>query len=328
MPNQITMDFVGQSKDLETSFDRVGNSSKQMGDKVATSGEGFDRAGEAADGAEGKAQGFSDTLTGVADIGGGTAQIMKGNLFEGFVQAGQGAADLAGGMAEFLIPALKASKVGTLAKAAADKVAAAASKVWAGAQWLMNTALLASPITWIVLGIGLLIGAIILIATKTDWFQRGWKAAWGWIKKAASNTWDYIKKIPGWLGTAFSRVADVITAPFRAAFNGIAYAWNNTIGRLSWSVPGWVPGIGGNSISVPNLPTFHAGGTVPGSPGEAVLIRAMAGERVSSNAGASGDGGGWVQIRGDDVLDGLIKGIANRVSASTGRAVVLGIRTL
>lgn len=325
MPNQVTLTFAGDTQNLESGFDRVGASSKQMDDRVRESAGGFDRAGEAADGAEGKAQGFSDTLTGVADIGAGTGEIMKGNLFEGFVTAGTGVADLAGGMAEFLIPALKASKVGVLAKAAADKVAAGAAKVWAGAQWLMNASLLASPITWIVVGIVALIAVIVLIATKTNWFQRAWSAAWGWIKTAAKNTWEFIQKIPGWIGSAFSRVADFISRPFKSAFNAIARAWNSTVGQLSWTVPGWVPVIGGNSISVPKLPTFHAGGVVPGVVGTAVPIMAQAGERVSSNAG-SGDGGGWVAIRGDGLVDDLVEAIAARVGARGGRAAQLGIR--
>jgi hypothetical protein len=325
MPNQVTLTFAGETKDLESGFDRVGDSSKRMTDKVGESAQGFDRAGEAADGAEGKAQGFSDTLTGVADIGAGTGQIMKGNLFEGFVTAGQGAADLAGGMAEFLIPALKASKVGTLAKAAADKVAAGASRVWAAAQWVMNSALFASPITWIVVLIVGLIAVIVLIARKTDWFSQAWRASWGWIKRAAENTWDYLKKIPGWIGSAFSRVTNLIAAPFRAAFNFVADAWNNTIGRLSWSVPGWVPFIGGNSISVPNLPHFHAGGTVPGVVGTSTMAVLQAGEKIGSVA--SGDDrvvpiGSDGSRLGDALMD-LIKDAAQRAG---GKASLLGIR--
>lgn len=328
MANQVTLTFAGEEKPLADSFDRVGDSSRRMGDSVGESGSGFDRAGEAADGAEGKAQGFSDTLTGVADIGAGTSEIMKGNLFEGFVTAGTGVADLAGGMAEFLIPALKATKLGTLASAAASKIAAAGSKAWAAAQWLMNGALLASPVTWIVVGIVALIAVIVLIATKTTWFQKAWSNSWKWIKGAASSTWDFLKKIPGWIGTAFSKVSNLIMAPYKAAFNGIARAWNNTVGRLSWTVPGWVPGIGGNSISVPHLPTFHSGGVVPGVPGTPTVALLQAGERVSSIA-SSGGGGTVVPIGSDGsrLGDALIQLIQEAMERRYGgRPAALGIR--
>jgi hypothetical protein len=325
MANQITMTFAGETKDLEGGFDRVGASAKGMGDKVAESGAGFDRAAEAADNVDTKAMGFRDTLTGLQDTAKGTSLVMKGDLFNGLLTLGAGIGDLGSGFYNLIIPALKGTKVATLASAAASKVAAGASKVWAGAQLLMNGALWASPLTWIVIAIVAVIAVIVLIATKTNWFQRIWKAAWGGIQRAASATWEWLKKLPGWIGGAFSSVAHYIADPFKAAFNQIARAWNNTIGRLSWSVPGWVPGIGGNSISVPNLPTFHAGGTVPGYPGQAVPIMAMAGETVSSNAGGTGDGG-WVAIRGDGLIDALTKAIADRVSAKGGRAAQLGIR--
>lgn len=327
MANQVLLTFAGDEKSLTQSFDRTGTAADRMSDKLHESGSGFDRAGEAADGAEGKAQGFSDTLTGVADIGAGTGEILKGNLFEGFVTLGTGAADLAGGLAEFLIPALAKTKIGTLASAAASKVAAAGSKAWAAAQWVMNSALWASPITWVVAGVILLIGVIVLIATKTDWFSRAWRASWAWIRSAASNTWDWLKKLPGWIGGAFAKIGNSISAPFRYAFNSIARAWNNTVGRLSWTVPGWVPIIGGNSISVPNLPTFHAGvGVVPGVPGTPTVALLQAGEKVSSPASRDGDGTGWVAIRGDSVIDALVQAIAARVDKRGGRPAQLGIR--
>jgi hypothetical protein len=149
------------------------------------------------------------------------------------------------------------------------------------AQWAWNASLLASPVTWVVLGIALLVGAIVLIATKTDWFQRAWRASWGWIKSAASSTWDFIKKIPGWIGDAFSSVADAVSRPFRAAFNFVAKAWNSTVGSLSWSVPSWIPAIGGNTINVPDIPTFHQGGIMPGAPGQEGLALLEGGERIT-----------------------------------------------
>ena len=294
MANQVTLTFAGEEKPLVASFDNVGSAAKKMGDNVGSSaaavGEhanGLGKLGEAADNSE-------RNIIGVHDVIDGTATIMQGPGKQGIVAYLQGWADLAGGIAP-LILSLAESKAGILAQSAASKVAAGASKIYAGAQWLMNTALLASPITWIVLGIVALIAVIVLIATKTDWFQKAWKNSWKWIKDAASNTWEFLKKIPGWIGSAFSKVANFIMAPYKAAFNGIANAWNNTIGRLSWSVPGWVPFIGGNTISVPHLPTFHSGvGTVPGVVGDNVLAVLQAGETVSSIASGGGAGGGLV----------------------------------
>lgn len=314
--NTLTLTIAGDSKSGEDAFKRVGAASDDMGRKVHQSGDAFDRAGERVDAVDTKAMGFRDTLTGIQDGTAGVKRAAAGDWgFETLLLLGTGVGDLASGLFNFLIPATKSMRT---------------------AQLGLNTAFLTSPLTWIIVGIVALIAVIVLIATKTDWFQRAWRAAWGWIRRSAVDAWNWIKStavsvfnwmngVPGRLRSAFSRVASFISAPFRAAFNFIARAWNNTIGRLSWTVPGWVPGIGGNSISVPNLPTFHAGGTVPGFPGQAVPIMAMAGEKVSAT-GRGDDGGGWTIIRGDGIIDDLIEAIARRVERKGGRAAQLGIR--
>lgn len=180
--------------------------------------------------------------------------------------------------------ALQASWLRTTASMVASKVAMAATTsatyVATAAQWLWNAAMTANPIGLIIVAIAALVGAIIWVATQTDWFQKAWTASWDWIKKAAENTWNFIKQIPGWIGSAFSTIASAITWPFRTAFNFIADAWNNTIGRLSWTVPGWVPVIGGHNVSVPKIPKFHQGGKVPGAPGTETMAILQAGEVV------------------------------------------------
>jgi hypothetical protein len=292
MANTVKLTFAGEEKPLVASFDNVGKASKNMSDDVGKaskklgesseeSANGFGKVGEAADGSE-------RNLIGVHDVIDGTATIMAGPGKQGIVAYIQGWADLAGGLAPLLI-SLSETKVATIATAAAQKVAAAATKVWEGAQWLMNAALTANPIGIAVVAIAALIAVVVLIATKTTWFQTIWRNSWKWIKSAAVDSWNYIKQIPGWLGTAFRNVGNFILAPYKAAFNGIARAWNNTVGRLSWSVPGWVPFIGGNTISVPHLPTFHSGGVVGGPVGSPQLALLQGGEQVSSRASAGGD---------------------------------------
>jgi hypothetical protein len=133
-----------------------------------------------------------------------------------------------------------------------------------------------------------------------------------------------MKQIPGWIGSAFSKVARFITAPFRAAFNFIADAWNNTIGRLSWSVPGWVPGIGGNSIGVPHIPKFHSGGTMPGAPGSEGLALLQAGETITPAGG-----GGRIEIGSDgsQIGDLLIEILSRSIRRRGGNVpLILGGR--
>lgn len=324
MPNQVTLTFGGDPAGAVKAFGDTGAAAKKMQDDVEQSSEGFKKAGEAADEVDTKAMGFRDTLTGVQDSMSGLAMLSKGPSFEGFLTLGAGIGDLGSGFYNFLIPALEKTKLATLASAGASKAAALGTNVWNAAQRIFNLTLLTSPITWIVLGITALIAVIVLIATKTDWFQKGWRAAWGWIKTAASNTWDFLKKIPGWIQTAFSKVANFILAPYKAAFNGIARAWNATIGGLQFTIPSWVPGIGGNSFGVPRLPTFHSGGVVPGAFGTVVPILAMGGERVSSGRG--GGDGTTVVMAGDALARTVLRIVRDEVVAAGGDPSSIGLK--
>lgn len=324
MANQVTLTFGGKTQDLEAATDRAGQAVEVMAVRVTdatnASGERFDHL---------SAQ--SSLLSGgIGDVGGALTEAFGENTaigeFGAKLESASAVVTGFTGIMDLGVFATNNFKLASAASAVQTGVTSAATKAAAAAQWLMNTALLASPITWIVIGIVALIAVIVLIARKTDWFSTAWRASWGWIKRAASNSWDFIKKIPGWIGQAFSKVAGYITAPYRAAFNFIARAWNNTIGQLSFTFPSWIPGIGGNTISVPHLPQFHAGGVVPGYRGQAVATLLQGGERVST---PGGDGGGERLLLGSDgsrLGDALVELIAEAVRRKGGRPDQLGLR--
>ena len=48
---------------------------------------------------------------------------------------------------------------------------------------------------------------------------------------------------------------------FKFIFNGIAELWNSTIGGFGFEIPDWVPVIGGNSYTIPEMPTLGGGGS-------------------------------------------------------------------
>jgi len=233
--------------------------------------------------------------------------------------------------------ALSIATIKSTAAQVAGRVATIASSVAAGiataAQWLWNVAMTANPIGIIIVAVAALVAAIIWLATKTTFFQTVWKYAWGGIKAAALAVWNWLKgafswlgdqfvKVPGLLKRAFSGLFNIITWPFRTAFNFIAKAWNNTVGRLRFSIPSWVPGVGGNSFSAPRLPTFHRGGIVPGSMGSEVLSVLQAGERVDPAGGAAP---GVLEIRsGGSRLDDAIVEILLR-ALRTNPAVRLAV---
>jgi hypothetical protein len=201
-----------------------------------------------------------------------------------------------------------------------------AMQLFTAATWSSTVALLASPVTWITLLVIGLIAVIVLIATKTTWFQDAWKASWGWIKRTAVDVWDWLKTLPDKIGNSFKAIANFISWPFRTAFNLISDAWNKTIGSLHWNVPNWIPLIGGNSISAPRLPKFHTGGVVPGAPGTEQLAILQAGERVSP-VGSSG-GAMVLELRssGSAVDDMLVEILSRAIRVRGGNAqLVLGV---
>jgi hypothetical protein len=321
--NQVTLTFAGDSAQLEKSFANVGTAAKTMGDDVGKAGAGFDKADKAAGNFERAGRGLRDAFTGSQDAMKATGAIMRGDMSpETFLTAGAAVADLGGAFGDLIIPLGKAAAGFVTQKAAmvGHAIAAGAAKVatvaWTGVQWLLNAALTANPIGLIIVAIGLLIGIIVLIATKTTWFQDLWRVVWTFVKDKAVEVWDWLKSLPDKIGSTFARIRDFITAPFRWAFNFIADAWNNTIGKLKWSVPSWVPVVGGKTISAPQLPKFHTGGVVPGTPGQEVIARLQAGERVSP-VGAGGNMVLEIRSSGREV-DDLIALIIQRVVKARG----------
>ena len=94
------------------------------------------------------------------------------------------------------------------------------------------------------------------------------------IKSGIAAVWGFFQTAKDIISTVFSNIADAISGPFRAAFNFIARAWNNTVGKLRWTIPRIVPVFGGDTIAAPTIPEFASGGifnTMGGGAGLAVL---------------------------------------------------------
>ena len=72
------------------------------------------------------------------------------------------------------------------------------TKIYTTIQKVLNLTLWSSPITWIVLAIVALIAVIVLIATKTTWFQDIWETVWGAIKTAAEAVWTWLQGVWQW----------------------------------------------------------------------------------------------------------------------------------
>lgn len=107
-----------------------------------------------------------------------------------------------------------------------------ALKAWAAVQTVLNLALWTSPITWIVLAVVGLVAVIVLIATKTTWFQDLWQAAWGGIKTSAEWVLNWI--VGGWEWAIGMLVAGART--WWSLFSG---TWRK-VGDLGRAVFDWI----------------------------------------------------------------------------------------
>lgn len=320
--NTIAITFAGDSKSLEKSFTNVGTGAKKMaddldkaGDKAGVAARAIDKTGEAADQSEGKFMATADVLDGLGAAFGLPTDAATG-MFRAF-------GDLSGGFAGLQgLLSGGAQKVTEFGKALVS--GEIFTKIWTGTQAAFNAVMSANPAVLIGIGIIALGAALVVAYQKSETFRNIVQGAFAVVKGAAEGVVNFFKDIPGVIEGMGNRLVDVITWPYKTAFNGIAKLWNNTVGRLSFSVPDWVPGIGGKGFSMPTLPTFHQGGVVPGNPGQAVPIMAMAGERVIT-ASQQSSGPTIVNL----VVDGrtLAQVVASNMTGNKRRGATLGFQS-
>jgi phage-related protein len=316
MTNVVTIELTGDESSLESAIERATRQVQSMDQTVATASSSIE---ESSGKMERMAERSDRLATSSGTLAGGIGALAGGIALVG-LQSDSTAGKILGGVAlaigtlsgvmDICAVASSSATVAMIGQKAALVGSSIATGAATAAQWALNTAQLASPTTWIVLAILALVAVIVVIATKTTWFQDTWRVAWGGIKTAVGAVRDFfvdtvwhggIEKafnaigsgvstvkgwftsIPGLISSAFSGLVNIITWPYRTAFNFISDAWNNTVGRLQWTVPSWVPVIGGNTVGAPRLPRFHVGGMVTGGPeGSEVLGIWRVGERVQT----------------------------------------------
>jgi phage-related protein len=120
------------------------------------------------------------------------------------------------------------------------------------------------------------------IRQKWDEVSTKVRQVWQAIKNIISDRIDSVKRMVESAKNKVSAMFDPLKNAAKKVFNTVAKFWNNTIGKLSFTAPSWVPGIGGKGFSMPQLPTYHTGGEVLGPRGQEVAIMALGGERVLS----------------------------------------------
>ena len=268
----LGIDIVADASGATSALNDAASAASSAADKIDTVG---GRAGDTATGLS--------ALSGALDAAGFGPAADALNLVATGMDAAEGSAVLFKVAQESLSLTTIKDTAARLANNVATLAGSAATKAWAATQWLLNAAMTANPVGLVVAGIILLIGVIVLIATKTTWFQDAWKAAWGAIKTAAAAVWE-------WIGPAAEKALDIVKKPIDAvktAFDKVGDAIESVIKWLGKIKMPDVIGKIGDALSSINPFSVSAGG---GAPVPGLSARAL------GRGAPAAAGGGTVQV--------------------------------
>ncbi|MFE2017600.1 hypothetical protein ACFW9O_06020 [Streptomyces sp. NPDC059499] len=125
---------------------------------------------------------------------------------------------------------------------------AVALGIMAAVIWLVNIAMLANPVAWIILGILALIAVIVLIIVYWDEIAAATGRVWDWIVVKLGEAWQWIKDQ---VGAAWDWVAQKTGQAWSWVTKQIETAVNDVLGIVGWlaAIPGRVSSWFGQVVS-------------------------------------------------------------------------------
>ncbi|MDV6276871.1 hypothetical protein R3Q06_25580 [Rhodococcus erythropolis] len=216
--------------------------------------------------------GMGGAIAGFETAQGAFDSVKEGaiGLKDGFVSA----KDTAVGMADSVKKGVSAVKDFDVA----SKLSSATTKIWSGIQLAFNVIMSANPLMLIVIGIGLLVAAVVLIATKTTWFQTIWDAVWGGITATWDWVWGKLQEGFAYLKDGFGAIGDKVT-----------------------QVKDWIVGKWDELV-----------GFITGLPGRIAAVASGMWQSVVDAAGGAKD---WVVGKWDEMI-GFVTGLPGRISSA------------
>lgn len=98
--------------------------------------------------------------------------------------------------------------------------------------WSFTSALLANPVTWIVIGIVTLIAALVLLYNKCEWFRNAVNAVINFFKEKLGAALEVAKNIFGAIGNAISSVMGAAKATVEEKLSNIKSAYESHGGGI------------------------------------------------------------------------------------------------
>lgn len=162
--------------------------------------------------------------------------------------------------------------------------------VLAIAQWAWNSALFASPITWIILGVVALVAAIVWLWNNVDGFKQFWVDAWNWILDGIQFLWNWVKD--NW-----PYLLIFLTGPFALIIAAVVIFWDEIVAFFKagweWIKDVWQKGVDG-AVAI-----FNWFGELPG------LIGGWIGDAVDKGKELLGGFVSFITDIPEDIIDGL-----------------------
>lgn len=239
---------------------------------------------------------FETVMSLIADTTAGAASKSANTAAGQFKRLGIALAETKESIGAALLPAIEAvlpylTKFGDWASKHPGILLAvgAAIATIAAAIIAVNVAMALNPFSLIAIGVVAVGAALVAAYNKFEGFKKVVDTLFGAMRFWITNV--TIPALQGLLSVA------------KTIFNGIASLWNNSVGKLSFKVPSFVPGIGGKGFDVPNIPMLAQGGIV--NKATLAIIGESGPEAVVplSRAGEFGMGGGGnvtINVNGGD----------------------------
>lgn len=236
-----------------------------------------------------------------------------------------------------------------LAVNAAVKVWRAGVVAYTAVQWALNAAMTANPIGLVIVAIGALVAAFVLLWNKSAAFRNFWIRIWNGIKSTAVSAknvvvraWngalDFFRSVPGKIGRFFSGVGDMISRPFVSAFNWIRNLWNQTVGGFGFTIPSFIPVVGGQSFRIPHMAAGGIGGglamvgehgrelvrlpqgstVIPNGTTEAMMARGSGGSPINLHFSFPHYVGGQAELK--QVIREIVRDLGGNVQRALGQA--------
>ena len=111
--------------------------------------------------------------------------------------------------------------------------------------WSFTAALLANPVTWIVIGIVALIAALVLLYNKCEWFRDLVDGIIKWVKDALGAAFEFVKNIFGAIGNVIGKVMGAAKATVEEKLGNMKRAYEEHGGGIKGVAAAAIEGVKG-----------------------------------------------------------------------------------